>query len=301
MLVTAMLLGAMPVIMPKVVEAANPPAPALWISPDESFTNAPVGTTFTMTLYGEARNGTFLYSCNMTFNPTLLNVVSCVETNHSGLESLWFSYNSSQGWFTATSFANARHIDNVGGSVSVGESLVIQSNYPLPDVYEYLPENYAESICTIVFKIIKAPSPGSTLSCQISTGPRPDGTSYVEDIDGTDYGDIYWGNATYTNVGPPAPTPEPPVALFDYSPKPVIVGQLVTFNGSASYDPDGTVAGWGWDFGDGGTGSGSIVTHTYSSTGNYVVNLTVTDGERSDEFHDEAVHGLRVSTSESLR
>lgn len=54
---------------------------------------------------------------------------------------------------------------------------------------------------------------------------------------------------------------------------------METFDASASYDPDGTVVSWSWDFGDGGTGSGKIVTHTYSSAGSYLVNLTVTDGD----------------------
>jgi PKD repeat protein len=73
--------------------------------------------------------------------------------------------------------------------------------------------------------------------------------------------------------------PSPPVAVFDYSPKPALVGQVVTFNGSGSYDPDGTITGWNWNFGDSGTGSGQIVTHTYMSEGNYTVTLTVTDND----------------------
>jgi len=71
--------------------------------------------------------------------------------------------------------------------------------------------------------------------------------------------------------------PQPPVASFDYSPKPIIVGQVITFDGSASSAPDGSLVSWAWSFGDSGTGSGSVVTHAYATEGNYTVTLTVTD------------------------
>jgi PKD repeat protein len=50
-----------------------------------------------------------------------------------------------------------------------------------------------------------------------------------------------------------------------------------TFDASGSQDADGTIASYKWDFGDGATGSGGAVTHTYPSTGAYAVRLTVTD------------------------
>ncbi len=54
-------------------------------------------------------------------------------------------------------------------------------------------------------------------------------------------------------------------------------GQPVQFDGTGSFDPDGTIVTYRWDFGDGGIGVGSTPTHTYSSTGTYVVLLTVLD------------------------
>ncbi|MEN3010687.1 MAG: PKD domain-containing protein [Candidatus Bipolaricaulaceae bacterium] len=44
-----------------------------------------------------------------------------------------------------------------------------------------------------------------------------------------------------------------------------------------SFDADGTITQWEWDFGDGSRASGPMVTHTYSSAGPYNVRLTVTD------------------------
>lgn len=51
----------------------------------------------------------------------------------------------------------------------------------------------------------------------------------------------------------------------------------VAFDGSASSDPDGTIASYAWDFGDGATGTGATATHTYESAGEFTVALTVTD------------------------
>ena len=53
----------------------------------------------------------------------------------------------------------------------------------------------------------------------------------------------------------------------------------VTFDASTSSDPDGSVASYAWDFGDGKTGSGKTPAHTYGAAGTYPVALTVTDNQ----------------------
>jgi LysM repeat protein len=53
---------------------------------------------------------------------------------------------------------------------------------------------------------------------------------------------------------------------------------VVTFDGSGSSDPDGAIESHKWDFGDNSTpGAGETVTHGYTSSGAYMVELTVTD------------------------
>ena len=55
----------------------------------------------------------------------------------------------------------------------------------------------------------------------------------------------------------------------------------VTFNASASSDPDGTIASYAWAFGDGQTmaNGGPSPTHIYSAPGTYQATLTLTDNE----------------------
>lgn len=56
-------------------------------------------------------------------------------------------------------------------------------------------------------------------------------------------------------------------------------GQMITFDGSASADPNGDALTYRWDFGDGSTGSGATPTHSYAAAGTYVISLVVNDGE----------------------
>jgi PKD repeat protein len=56
-------------------------------------------------------------------------------------------------------------------------------------------------------------------------------------------------------------------------------GKPVSFNGSASYDPDGDQLQFSWNFGDGSEGTGVSPSHSYSTPGTYEVKLTVSDGK----------------------
>ncbi|MGZ8476045.1 MAG: PKD domain-containing protein, partial [Candidatus Limnocylindria bacterium] len=72
---------------------------------------------------------------------------------------------------------------------------------------------------------------------------------------------------------------QPPVAAF--APPDAIAGAPASFDASASADPDGDVARYEWDFGDGtAAATGSPATsHTYTGPGMYRVKLTLTDDE----------------------
>jgi len=94
---------------------------------------------------------------------------------------------------------------------------------------------------------------------------------YVVNVDGTGLsliangGDIDW----FT------PPPGRPVAAFTAD----CIASACTFDGSASLDHDGTIASYGWQFGDGTTASGATASHTYTTGASYIVTLTVTDND----------------------
>ncbi len=66
----------------------------------------------------------------------------------------------------------------------------------------------------------------------------------------------------------------------------------IIFNGTGSFDPDGTIINYTWNFGDGGVGYGGLVPHTYIDDGNYSVSLTVFDNLDFSDTHKILVQVL---------
>ena len=114
-----------------------------------------------------------------------------------------------------------------------------------------------------------APVPGQSLG-------RDKGSTDVDD--GSD-----WENAGGVDADGPTPGEQnlregqPPTASFTFSPSYPFAGHNVTFNGSDSSDPDGSITNYEWDFGDGNASTGMLVVHSYSAAGTYAVTLKVRD------------------------
>jgi PKD repeat protein len=89
---------------------------------------------------------------------------------------------------------------------------------------------------------------------------------------------------------------QPPVAQFTYSPTAPFVGQTVIFNGTSSYDPDGTIVSYQWDLnGDGlPDQSGPMATWTYTAAGMYNVTLTVIDNQGASAFATKTITVLSL-------
>jgi PKD repeat protein len=82
---------------------------------------------------------------------------------------------------------------------------------------------------------------------------------------------------------------QPPQASFTFTPGNPVTGQSVSFDASASTDPDGQITSYSWDFGDGSSGSGESVTHSYQASGSYTVNLTVTDNNGTSDVESKTI------------
>ena len=68
-----------------------------------------------------------------------------------------------------------------------------------------------------------------------------------------------------------------PTANFNFTT--VCVGNTTTFTSTSTTNPSGQqISNYQWNFGDGQTGQGQNVTHTYQNAGNYQVTLTVSTG-----------------------
>jgi chitodextrinase len=80
-----------------------------------------------------------------------------------------------------------------------------------------------------------------------------------------------------------------PSASFTLAPNPATTGAPVAFNGGASSDPDGSIASYAWNFGDGSTGSGATPSHVYGTPGTHTVTLTVTDSAGQGATASQAI------------
>ena len=87
-----------------------------------------------------------------------------------------------------------------------------------------------------------------------------------------------------------------------------IVNQVLTFDGANSFDPDnqdGTstndqTLSYSWDFGDSSTGSGVSPSHTYSSIGEFTVELIVSDGKGGSDTSTTTVTVNDISAEVSV-
>ena len=71
-----------------------------------------------------------------------------------------------------------------------------------------------------------------------------------------------------------------PIASIGYSPQFPPKRTPISFWGTGSTDPDGDeIVNYRWDFGDGTTAVGPVVSHTYPDARNYTVTLVVSDGK----------------------
>ncbi|MCP4622484.1 MAG: PKD domain-containing protein [bacterium] len=96
--------------------------------------------------------------------------------------------------------------------------------------------------------------------------------------------DVTIGQKTVVNYagafsqGGEPPTPNmSPTARFSADTDSGEAPLQVSFDASASSDPDGSIVSYFWVFGDGSTGTGVTISHTFDSPGTFTVTLTVAD------------------------
>lgn len=77
------------------------------------------------------------------------------------------------------------------------------------------------------------------------------------------------------------------------------VNTSITLNASKSYDLDGFIVSYEWDFGDGTTGTGMLPNHTYNKPGYYGVTLVVTDNQSLTDTSTTTVTILEEKPSET--
>jgi PKD repeat protein len=129
----------------------------------------------------------------------------------------------------------------------------------------------ANGRATLIYTAAPPPPPGvGPTTIQIAVTPA-----------GTDFANDVTRRASIRLVPPGVVGPPRSPLVADFGAPLATAGDPAAFNATVT-DSTGTnainqVASFSWDFGDGGTGSGQTVTHTFSKAGVFTVQLTITD------------------------
>jgi len=140
-------------------------------------------------------------------------------------------------------------------------------------------------------------STGKTTSHVYSSSGKYTVTLTITDNDGA-VKSIY----KYISVNEPGSN-IPPIPSFTYSPSSPGVGDTVTFNASASYDEDGTIQLYIWDWGDGSAPEEKTLpstVHSWNSDGEYTVTLTVRDNNGSENSFSKQIVVGGIGENERL-
>ncbi len=100
---------------------------------------------------------------------------------------------------------------------------------------------------------------------------------------GSASGKIYFDDFKLTH---PLASSGMPVAHFTASRLKPILGETLVFDASASYDFNGNIIAYRWDFGDGTTGLGKVVSHRFAKDGVFKVRLTVVDNDNNESVFE---------------
>ena len=126
-------------------------------------------------------------------------------------------------------------------------------------------------------------TPTNTVSASLSNNLAA-GTYFVH-VRGAALGTPSTGYSTYGSAGSyvlSGTVVDPfgtvaPVSVISATPTTGSTPLVVSFNGTGSFDPDGSIVSYAWNFGDNTTGAGPTISKTYNAMGNYTAALTVTD------------------------
>lgn len=95
-----------------------------------------------------------------------------------------------------------------------------------------------------------------------------------------------------------------PTARFHFSPQDPAINQTIDFDGSASFDYDGSIVEFRWSFGDGSpvvVETSPVTTHDFRQVGSYQVNLTVRDNDGNEDSAGQVVIVSQLDTTLNLR
>lgn len=188
--------------------------------------------------------------------------------------------------------------DDDGDTDETSHTIVINNQAPVASIS--VDQQYIEPGDTVTFDGTDSYDPdGDSLSYEWKLGDGTViGTESVISYTFNEYG-TYEVILTVTDDDPLNPMCDtdfvmiyvnaPPIADFTYYPEDPYIFDVIEFDGSISYDPDGDIVNYTWDFDNGDYAYGEVVYYMYVSGGWYSVTLTVTDDDGATDSYTEEI------------
>jgi len=180
---------------------------------------------------------------------------------------------------------------NYDGNKSTFGDVSVQTSVPTPDnLSAFAAERSSDGAVTVM--VINKVLSGNTPATIALSNFVAQGVAHVWQLTPANVinqlPDINFAGSSFSTSVPPQSitlcvvpasgiTNQPQTAVISANPASGTAPLAVAFNGSASSDPDGTIASYAWTFGDGGFGTGVTISHTYNAAGTFTAILTVTD------------------------
>jgi PKD repeat protein len=237
---------------------------------DPPVVNATLGSSFSIEVKVENVTDLYSWSCNLTFRPDVLQVLS-VEL------SSWIGDTS--GYPT---FSLPTTIDNTAGSVFMGQII-------MPNIPPYPNGATGDgSLVTVTFNVTSVGATSIDLTQPL----------LWTEIGGNNVPIIHVAENGFFDNRLEIVEPS---AIFT-APTSGVVGEVLVFNASESNDDldNGWIVSYEWDFSMGQAfnveATGEIVTHSFGSKGSYTVGLRVTDNDGLTDITTQSVTIVTVAT-----
>ncbi|MFO7587839.1 MAG: S8 family serine peptidase [Gemmatimonadota bacterium] len=214
-----------------------------------------------------AGNGNFIGrqqdACN--YSPARVpEAMTIGATDKTDKKASWSNYGSCVDWFApGVGITSAWYTGNTATNTISGTSMA--SPHTAGVAALYLEANPSASAATVRNALYDATTKGIVTSSSTANNHL-----------------LY---SVVSGGGSGEPTNQPPTASFTYS----CTYLTCDFDGTVSYDPDGLIASYAWNFGDGATATGATASHTYASDGTRTVTLTVTDDDGATDAESKSL------------